>query len=73
MDTIVENPVEIDRQAVADKRAQAASLEMQARRLHREADEIERNLIASTISVTLSPPFAKVPLFSITSNEKWRR
>jgi hypothetical protein len=40
----MQNSFEIDRQAVADKRAQAASLEMQARRLHREADEIERLL-----------------------------
>lgn len=38
------NIFETDRQAVADKRAEAASLEMQARRLHREADEIERLL-----------------------------
>lgn len=39
----------IDRQAVADKRAQAASLEMQARRLHREADEIERLLVLAKL------------------------
>lgn len=35
------NILETDRRAVADKRAEAASLEMKARRLHREADEIE--------------------------------
>lgn len=45
----VEDISKIDRQSVADKRAQAASLEMQARRLHREADEIERLLVMATV------------------------
>lgn len=39
------NIFETDRQAVADKIAEAASLEMRAARLRREAAELERHLL----------------------------
>lgn len=50
------NMLETDRQAVADKRARAASLEMQARRLHREADEIERLLNLARLAKFVARP-----------------
>lgn len=56
------NILETDRQAVADKRAEAASLEMRARRLHREADEIERflNLARFNVDRPLSLPSQRI-------------